>query len=101
MSDGKRELRLAFERVEQEVPKRLASMIRWLRHPGSCWVRIPVGVLLLIGGIFSFLPFLGIWMLPLGLMLIAADMPVLRKPMARCAFAGLAFWTWLRRRLRR
>ena len=38
---------------------------------------------LIIGGIFSFLPVLGLWMLPLGLILIAEDLPFLQGPMAR------------------
>jgi hypothetical protein len=38
---------------------------------------------LIVGGIFSFLPVLGLWMLPLGLLLFAQDVPVLQKPMAR------------------
>jgi hypothetical protein len=36
-----------------------------------------------LGGIFSFLPVLGLWMLPLGLLLFAQDLPFLQKPMAR------------------
>ncbi len=36
-------------------------------------VRIAVALLLILGGIFSFLPVLGLWMLPLGLMLVAQD----------------------------
>jgi len=39
--------------------------------------------LLIVGGIFSFLPVLGLWMLPLGLLLFAQDVPILQKPMAR------------------
>ena len=39
--------------------------------------------LLIFGGIFSFLPVLGLWMLPLGLLLFAQDVPVLQKPTAR------------------
>ncbi|MBS7700524.1 MULTISPECIES: hypothetical protein [unclassified Chelatococcus] len=96
MNDGEKDLRLAFKRIEGEVPERLASIIRWLRHPASRWVRIPVGLLFVVGGVFSFLPILGIWMLPLGLMLIAADIPLLQKPMARFAFAAVALWERLR-----
>jgi predicted DCC family thiol-disulfide oxidoreductase YuxK len=36
-------------------------------------------VLLIGGGILSVLPLLGIWMLPLGLMLLAEDLPPLRR----------------------
>jgi hypothetical protein len=38
---------------------------------------------LIAGGIFSFLPILGLWMLPLGLVLFAQDVPILQTPMAR------------------
>jgi hypothetical protein len=41
---------------------------------------------------FSILPVLGIWMLPLGLMLIAADVRFLQKPMAWFAMASADLW---------
>lgn len=80
---GKHELRAAFKRLERDLPHRLASSLRWLRHPSSRWARLPAGLALIFGGVFSFLPILGLWMLPLGLMLMAADVPFLRRPMAR------------------
>ena len=58
-------------------------MLRWLRQPSSRWVRIPMGVLLVFGGIFSILPVLGLWMLPLGLLLLSQDMPFLHRPIRR------------------
>lgn len=82
-SAGQQELRAAFKRLERGLPHRLASALRWLRHPASRWARLPAGLLLIVGGVFSFLPILGVWMLPLGLMLIAADVPFLQRPMAR------------------
>ena len=39
----------------------------------------PSGLLLILGGVLSFLPIRGIWMLPLGLLLLAEDLPVLRS----------------------
>jgi hypothetical protein len=36
-------------------------------------------LLLILGGLLFFLPILGIWMLPLGLLLLAEDLPVLRS----------------------
>ena len=53
------------------------------------------------GGFFSFLPILGVWMLPLGLMLIAQDLPFLQKPLVK-AFKwveGAAKWLWLKVKL--
>lgn len=54
-------------------------------HPR--WIRIPLGVLLVLGGIFGALPVLGFWMLPLGLILLSADFP-----WARRALAHLKLW---------
>lgn len=69
-----------LERLLARVPSRaFRSAIRWLRRPSSRWVRIPAGVLLMVGGLLSILPFLGIWMLPLGLFLLAEDIPLLRR----------------------
>ena len=101
MSEGKRLLRQAFKDLERELPERVGRALRWLRHPDSRLVRIPAGLLLIVGGIFSFLPALGIWMLPLGLMLIAYDVPVLRKPVAAFTIWGARRWAVLRGRFAR
>jgi hypothetical protein len=37
----------------------------------------------MVGGAFGFLPILGFWMLPLGLALIALDLPPTRKIIER------------------
>ena len=68
---------------EDRLPPRLARFVGWLRKPSSRLVRIPLAILLIAGGIFSFLPVLGLWMLPLGLLLFAQDVPILQKPLAR------------------
>ncbi len=47
--------------------------------PRSPWLRITIGVLLCLGGVFSILPFLGIWMLPLGLLVLSIDIPRVRR----------------------
>jgi hypothetical protein len=38
-----------------------------------------MGVLLTFGGMLGFLPLLGFWMLPIGLVLLADDVPLLRS----------------------
>jgi hypothetical protein len=78
----KAELDRHFAWFEQKLPPRPAGFVRWVRQPSSFYVRVPLAILLVIGGILSFLPILGLWMLPLGLILIAQDIPVLQKPMA-------------------
>ena len=95
--NGKAILRRAFRRLEHEVPGRLALAIRSLRHPDARWIRIPVGLLLVVGGIFSILPVLGIWMLPLGLLFIAYDVPFLREPVGRFTIWCVRQWAALRR----
>jgi hypothetical protein len=77
------ELDRHFAWLEGRLPPRLAGFVGWLRMPSSRLVRIPLAILLIFGGIFSFLPVLGLWMLPLGLVLFAQDLPFLEKPMAR------------------
>jgi hypothetical protein len=40
-------------------------------------------MLLICGGLLSFLPVLGLWMLPLGLLLLAEDVPPLKSARTR------------------
>ena len=100
--NGRRVLRQAFRHLEQEVPQSVARYIRMLRHPDARWVRVPAGLLLVVGGIFSILPVLGVWMIPLGLLLLAYDVPFLREPVGRftiwCARKWAMFREWLKRK---
>ena len=43
----------------------------------------PAGVALILGGFFSILPVFGLSMLPLGLILLAEDLPIVRRGVAR------------------
>jgi hypothetical protein len=72
-----------MEALIARLPHRLQAMMQWLRRPSSRWARLPAGVLLILGGVFSILPFLGLWMLPLGLILLAEDSATLRRPRDR------------------
>lgn len=73
----------AFDRLEAETPDRVTRMIRWLRSPHSRLVRVPVGILCIVASFFWFLPVIGLEFFPIGLLLIAQDVPFLRKPVAR------------------
>ena len=56
--------------------KRVLVRVRQRVPPG---LRLVLGVLLMIGGVFAFLPVLGLWMLPLGFAIAALDVvPILR-----------------------
>jgi hypothetical protein len=88
--------------IDSTGPVTEARIIRNLRHPDARWVRIPIGLLCIIAGFFSFLPVLGLWMLPLGLLLLAYDVPFLRKPVGYftiwSAEKWVAFRQWLARK---
>ncbi len=58
-------IRRALVRIRRNVP------------PG---LRLVLGLLMMVGGVFGFLPILGFWMLPLGLAVAALDVkPLLRS----------------------
>jgi hypothetical protein len=86
MTTTKAELNRYFQMIDRRVPIGVSQFIRWLRLPSSFAVRLVIAILLILGGIFSILPVLGIWMLPLGLLLIAQDIPLLQEPLV-AAFA--------------
>lgn len=50
-----------------------------VRVPGSPLVRMALGGGLVAGGVLGFLPVLGFWMIPLGLVVLSVDSPVVRR----------------------
>lgn len=46
-------------------------------------IRLPLGILCIIAGLLWFLPVVGLEYLPIGLLLIAQDVPFLRRPVGR------------------
>lgn len=81
MSEHRKELDRHFAWFEDKLPPRPARFVGWVRKPSSIYARVPIAMLLVTGGFLSFLPVLGLWMLPLGLLLFAQDVPPLQKPM--------------------
>ncbi|HEY1708490.1 MAG TPA: hypothetical protein VGG10_09515 [Rhizomicrobium sp.] len=47
-----------------------------LKLPRSRPIRIGLGIALCFGGLLFFLPILGLWMLPLGVVVLATDLPL-------------------------
>lgn len=100
MSSPDARLDRQFERIGRQVPA-TAGFLRWVRRPHMHLIRIPLSLILVLGGVFSFLPVLGLWMLPLGLAVLAIDIPPLRGPVGN-AIVRLQRWIALtRRRFRR
>lgn len=67
---------------------------RHLPLPASRIYRIVIGVALILFGLLGFLPVLGFWMIPLGLLVLSVDLPVVRRWRRR-----LQLW-WYGRRQR-
>lgn len=97
--ESQMELDRHFAWFEAKLPAGPARFVNWLRKPSSRFVRIPMALLLILGGIFSILPVLGLWMLPLGLLLFAQDVPFLQKPMAQ--LLGWIERKWIERQRRK
>ena len=89
-----------FDHLERGIPRWASRPIHWLRRPGVMWIRVPLGLLLIAGGILSFLPILGMWMLPLGFLLLAIDVPFLRTPVVLSSILLQRRFTLMRRALR-
>lgn len=100
MSTAQARLDRQFDRIGRQVPAS-ARFLSWIRQPHMHLVRIPLAILLILGGIFSFLPVLGIWMLPLGLAVLAVDVPPLKKPVGDLLVRLQRLIANLRRRWRR
>jgi hypothetical protein len=94
----KRRLFRQFRAMERRIPL-LRRPLRFLLNDGGGVARWTVGLLLMVGGLLSFLPFLGVWMLPLGLLLLAVDVPVLRGPTSALTIRGRRWTTGQWRRI--
>src|SRR5215472_10764229 len=74
-----------MDRLQNHIPSWVGLNLKRLRGERAIWVRVPTGVALIGAGVLGFLPLpiVGIWMLPVGLALLAHDIPTMRRPMAR------------------
>jgi hypothetical protein len=97
MTNGERRFKRQFDAIERLIPPLRGPMSR-LRRNSWFPVRFPIALLLILGGFLSFLPILGVWMLPLGLLLLAVDLPILRGPISFAIIHGRRKTRrWLRR----
>ena len=74
-----------MNRFQNHIPTWVGHNLNRLRGERAKWVRVPTGVALIGGGVLGFLPLplVGIWMLPVGLALLAHDIPAVHVPIAR------------------
>lgn len=72
---------------------RLKIRGREIQLPQSRAVRILIGVVLVLMGFVGFLPVVGFWMIPLGIIVLSVDIPPVRRARRR-------FVVWWERRQR-
>ncbi len=68
-----------LDKMQSRLPRRAARAASWLRRREMRPFRVCAAVLLMVGGLAGFLPVLGFWMLPLGMLLLAQDVPPLQR----------------------
>ena len=61
------------------IPKSVKIGKRQMPLPQSRTLRIAIGVVLLMCGCVGFLPVIGYWMIPLGLIVLSVDIPAIRR----------------------
>ena len=62
-----------------------------LNVPGHPLLRVVLGVLLIICGLLGFLPILGFWMVPLGVVVLSVDLPPVRR-FRRNVTVKIGYW---------
>ena len=57
----------------EKARRGLRRSLAWIRDHIPWGLRTVLGLVLIVGGVFGFLPVLGFWMIPLGLAVILLD----------------------------
>jgi hypothetical protein len=65
---------------------------REIHLPQSRFARVGIGVSLVGLGFLGFLPVLGFWMVPLGLLVLSVDLPVVRRWRRRLEVMLIPWW---------
>ena len=98
MSKQRRRLQRQFKALETLMPRLKRPIRAILKDRREVW-RIPLGIALIIGGLLPFLPVLGLWMLPLGLLILAVDVKPLQGPVSAFVIrARRRLGPWMKRR---
>ena len=77
---------------DQTPARKITVFGREFSMPRSRGLRIAIGALLIFGGILGFLPILGFWMIPIGLLVLSYEFALVRRDRRR-----FVVW-WERRR---
>lgn len=68
-------------------------------RPGI-FLRVPLGLTLIFGGLLAILPVFGLWMIPLGFLILAIDLPFLRPFVSATIIRLRRKWALLQRKRR-
>ncbi len=97
---GARRFDRQFDNIVRLVPL-ARGPIEILRYRWLFVLRVPLAILLILGGFLAILPVFGLWMIPVGLLLLAVDVPQLQGPVAALVIRVRRRVDLLRQRLRR
>lgn len=79
-TDHRRVVRMLSAPLQDEdPPRKLRVLGREIVLPRSRRARISIGGGLVVAGMFGFLPVLGFWMIPVGLLVLSTDVPAVRR----------------------
>jgi hypothetical protein len=79
---GDRPLEIAMTGQTEDpdaMPRSISIFGREIPMPRSRWLRIAIGVALVLFGFLGFLPILGFWMVPLGLVVLSYEFAAVRR----------------------
>ncbi|MGR3542339.1 MAG: hypothetical protein ACU0BS_13060 [Hasllibacter sp.] len=72
------------DRIPPEWRRHWRRVIAWVRLKVPAGLRLPVGILFIMGGFLAILPVFGLWMIPVGIAVAALDVrPIRRRWSAR------------------
>lgn len=69
--------------LRAKVARLAVNALEWGQRRVPRGMRTVIGALLMVGGVFGFLPVLGFWMFPLGLAFVALDFPPAQRRLDR------------------
>jgi len=78
----------------------LHTLLNSVQGGSGAVVRIPLGLVFIAGGLLAVLPVFGLWMIPVGFLLLAMDLPVLRPVVSAPIIRLRRKWALWRRRPR-
>jgi hypothetical protein len=96
MADDKTRLHRQFDAIARAAPVS-RRIIDPLLRGHLRWARLPIALALILGSFLAILPVFGVWMLPLGLMLLAVDVPQL-QPFVSSVLIRTRRWIGAKRR---